>query len=136
MKLSCPESARPGLPVPQLRYGPRQRKSQLASRHVRSSPFRKPAVPLQRVEETGAATPSRFALAICPPSPPPRPSRGKSRAATLESPRSNKGIGTGQPLRPIRAAGWASRRLRFPSSSSVSFKFMRSCPRVVLFPVP
>lgn len=135
MKLSCPESARPGLPdsprspsyaTPHAR----QRKSQLASRRRLSENQRGP---LEREEETEGATPSRFALAICSPlfHLPVRLARGKSRAATLESPRSNRGISTGQPLRPIPTAGWASRPLRFPSSSSVpfnSFKFMRSCP--------
>jgi hypothetical protein len=68
MKLSCPESARPGLPdspFPQLRYAPRPpAQKPMASRRRLSENQRGP---LEREEETEGATPSRFALAICPP---------------------------------------------------------------------
>lgn len=73
-----------------------QRKSQLASRRRLCGNRRSTG------KERGnrEATPSQFVLAICP-SPPPRPCRGKSRAATLDSLRSNRVIGTGQPLHPF-----------------------------------
>lgn len=131
--LSRVSSARtPRLPAfPQLRYAPRPPAQKPIG--VTSSPFRKPAgsTGKRRGDRGGDAVtirardlPPLFHLPV-------RLARGKSRAATLESPRSNRGISTGQPLRPIPTAGWASRPLRFPSSSSVpfnSFKFMRSCP--------
>lgn len=126
MKLSCPESARPGLPdsprspsyaTPHAR----QRKSQLASRRRLSENQRGP---LEREEETEGATPSRFALAICPPFPPPRPSRSREITrsdARITSIQQGNQHGAASPTHPHSRLGESSAQVPFKLLCSLQF---------------
>lgn len=142
MKLSCPESARPGLPdsprspsyaTPHAR----QRKSQLASRRRLSENQRGP---LEREEETEGATPSRFALAICPPfSTSPSVSLAGNHAQrrsnhldpTGESARGSLSDPSPQPVGRVVRSG----SLQAPLFPSIPSNSCGHAPREVLLPV-